>query len=367
MNRRTFIKSLLHGYTGLVISGGLNSCMGTYKPNLINAVWDEKFVFDTSDKLHLMQQILRCGLMAPSPYNTQPWLFKVTDDRIILFPDMQRRLHVADPVNRELFISQGTCIENISIASAQFGVDLNSILIDEKNISIDIKFKDNAHTAEKTSFEAMLKRQTNRSLYEQAELNSSIQSSLMDDSNHNVGMKFLTERKEIDFLIDYVKEGNRLLFSNPKYLDELKYWTRFSDSEAEDKLDGLYLRALNKATTARWLGEIAYNLNVTAETENRKEINKIRNSSGFILFFSEDKRETLIETGRQIERTSVKITGMGLSCDYLNQPCRAVAVRQSFSSDFGFKGFLPQAVLRIGYSEPTIRSPRRKIKDLIIS
>lgn len=367
MNRRIFIKSLSLGCTGLALSSGVNSCMGTYKPKLINAIWDEKFVFDSPDKLQLIQQILRCGVMAPSPYNTQPWLFKLSDNTITVLPDMQRSLRIADSSNRELFISQGTCLENMSIASSKFGVDLINIFVDEENISIGVKFNDDVKTTDMVSFEAMLKRQTNRSLYKEKELDSSLINTLIDGGMDNVAMRWISQKNEIDLLIDYVKEGNRLLFSNPKYLDELKLWTRFSDSEAEEKLDGLYLRALNKATTARWLGEIAYNLNVTAETENRKEIEKIGSASGFVLFFSDDKRETLIETGRQIERTSIKITGEGLSCDYHNQPCRAIAVRNSFASDFGFKGLLPQAILRIGYSEPTIRSPRRKIRDLIIS
>lgn len=367
MNRRSFISSLALGTTGLAISGGLSSCMGTYKPNIINAAWDEKFVFDSPDKFQIIQQILRCGLMAPSPYNTQPWLFRITDDRIVLLPDMKRRLHIADPGNRELFISQGTCIENMSIASSRFSVDMSNVLIDKEDVSIDFNFKSNFPNADKSLFKSMLKRQTNRRLYEQKELDSSKIKPLIDESGHMFGIKWINQKNEIDLLIDYVKESNRLLFGNPKYLDELKKWTRFSDSEAEEKLDGLYLRAMNKATTARWLGEIGYNLNITAETESRKEVKKIRSASGFMLFFSDDKRETLIETGRQIERTSVKITDMGLSCDYNNQPCRAVAVRNSFASDFGFKGLVPQAVLRIGYSEPSIRSPRRKIKDLIIS
>ncbi len=50
------------------------------------------------------------AVLAPSSYNTQPWLFRVRGDTLEIIADRCRGLPVVDPNDRELTISCGTAL-----------------------------------------------------------------------------------------------------------------------------------------------------------------------------------------------------------------------------------------------------------------
>jgi nitroreductase len=58
-----------------------------------------------SEEIYL--KIVRSAIKAPSGHNTQPWLFTKGENEIFIKPDFSRALPIADPENRELFISLG--------------------------------------------------------------------------------------------------------------------------------------------------------------------------------------------------------------------------------------------------------------------
>lgn len=66
--------------------------------------------------------LIRYALLAPSSHNTQPWQFRIADDRVDVFMDEGRWLKVADKDQRELHISIGCALENLLIAAKHFGL-----------------------------------------------------------------------------------------------------------------------------------------------------------------------------------------------------------------------------------------------------
>jgi hypothetical protein len=109
-----------------------------------------------------------------------------------------------------------------------------------------------------------------------------------------------------------------------------------------------------------------FNLSVTEKTQNKKDSEQIRSSSGLLFLFSEDDMEHWIEAGRHLERSLIQITDAGMKFAFHNQPCQVAQLRKSFAADLGHKGLMPQAAIRLGYSESMPRSPRRKINDVIV-
>jgi nitroreductase len=65
--------------------------------------------------------LLNYALLAPSEYNTQPWLFRLQDDSVEMYADYTRGLPVVDPHNRELLISCGAACYNLRLAARHFG------------------------------------------------------------------------------------------------------------------------------------------------------------------------------------------------------------------------------------------------------
>jgi nitroreductase len=67
--------------------------------------------------------LVRAGILAANPHNTQPWLFRVTDTRIELYADTTRGLGAFDPYLREMHIGLGCALENMSRAARVAGYE----------------------------------------------------------------------------------------------------------------------------------------------------------------------------------------------------------------------------------------------------
>ena len=73
------------------------------------------------DSVEKLKFLLRYAILAPSSHNTQPWKFSVAEDEIRVLVVRTRWLKVADPDQRELYISVGCALENLLIAAEHFG------------------------------------------------------------------------------------------------------------------------------------------------------------------------------------------------------------------------------------------------------
>ncbi len=71
--------------------------------------------------VQVAQQLVELGCRAPSVHNTQPWFWRVVDDRIELYADWTRRLEYADPSGRELVISCGAALHHLRVAARAMG------------------------------------------------------------------------------------------------------------------------------------------------------------------------------------------------------------------------------------------------------
>ena len=65
--------------------------------------------------------LVRAAILAASPHNTQPWLFKISDSAIELHIDTQRNVGALDPFLREEHIGMGCALENLMLAAPANG------------------------------------------------------------------------------------------------------------------------------------------------------------------------------------------------------------------------------------------------------
>jgi hypothetical protein len=65
--------------------------------------------------------LVRAAILAASPHNTQPWLFKVTNSSIEMYLDPQRNVGALDPYLREEHIGIGCALENLMLAAPAKG------------------------------------------------------------------------------------------------------------------------------------------------------------------------------------------------------------------------------------------------------
>ena len=62
--------------------------------------------------------LVRAAILAASPHNAQPWLFKVMNSSIELYIDTKRNVGALDPYLREEHIGMGCALENLMLAAA---------------------------------------------------------------------------------------------------------------------------------------------------------------------------------------------------------------------------------------------------------
>jgi nitroreductase len=67
------------------------------------------------------RRLVSLASRAPSVHNTQPWSWRLRDDRLELHADWSRRLEVADPDGRNLVISCGAALHHLQIAASASG------------------------------------------------------------------------------------------------------------------------------------------------------------------------------------------------------------------------------------------------------
>jgi hypothetical protein len=94
---------------------------GTFLPKRYLKPWDLSYVRKIDDP---RIQVTAHGLLAPNAHNTQPWKISLDNVNALvfsLFVDSSRLLPHSDPFSRQITMSQGTFLENVTIGAARLG------------------------------------------------------------------------------------------------------------------------------------------------------------------------------------------------------------------------------------------------------
>ncbi len=126
--------------------------------------------YKITDEKEKLKFLLNFAVLAPSSHNSQPWNFKIENNKIEVFLSEERRLKYSDKNDRQAYISIGCAIENINIAADYFGWEIDTILLDggldNKVAVINFKLKDSvAGPKSDHLIFSILKRTTNRGKY----------------------------------------------------------------------------------------------------------------------------------------------------------------------------------------------------------
>lgn len=117
-SRRTVIRAIGGAGVALVGAGGLFAVTRT--PDAALAPWS---AINDPPPADVRLDAFRHAILAPNPHNRQPWLIKlVGNDEALIYCDLNRRLPMTDPYDRQILIGFGCFLELARIAAAERGV-----------------------------------------------------------------------------------------------------------------------------------------------------------------------------------------------------------------------------------------------------
>jgi hypothetical protein len=338
--------------------------------------------------------LVHSAILAASPHNTQPWLFRVTDGRVELYADTRRNLGMFDPYLREMYIGLGCAVENMMLTAAAQGykVELNlepGVLtrIPERpepvlTGSLALTFG----TAEKSSLQqAIARRHTNRAGYDLSRpLSTEILGKLANLAQDEPDVKLFlytgeTERKRVG---EVLVEATKTIVSDQQMEEDSQRWIRNRWPDVQKYRDGLTLDCMGMprllVAAAKIMPPFSQKSTGKYWLDQTREVHAVKSPLfGMIAVRDRYDRAQNLRAGRVWQRIHLWATTQGLGAQPVNQPMevvdrertlnRAPQMAQVLAGITGDPAWQATFSFRMGY--PTAEappSPRRPVEDVIV-
>jgi hypothetical protein len=366
ISRRRFLETMTAGALWISAGSILSACGGVTRSTLFSKAQLNSYIFGLDDR---DEKILQYASLAPSILNIQPWHVRIVDRRKwVISADPSRTAPAIDPENREILLSIGAFVENLSIAAAANGLRAEVTVMAQSPLDRDIVKVTFTH---KPPLEYPLQRLELRRTVKKGFLDKTLTleteyALTAADKDHFFYFPSGTEHAAC--IRDKVIEQYRFQLDRQEAQAEIIKWMRFSDEDAEKYLDGLTLNSMEIGGIPGWyLRHFAEPPDFLKPGYRQKSLDYIaalaREGAGWIVITSSDGSvSSLIEAGRQFERTALLARENKVAFHPMSQCLEEkTGTDQILSSHL--TEFHPQFILRVGYldSYPAPVSLRRPI------
>lgn len=310
--------------------------------------------------------IINLARLAPSAHNTQPWYFKVSQNKISLYMDESRSLGYSDPDKRETYLSLGACLGSMVLGAKAYkrfsSVNFNFNAHDKKIADLPISKK----ASGKINFRSIriIKiRQTNRGAYEKRAVpKSEVLKFKKIAKRYGVGIRAVNSTPDIDEVSNLHYSATRKLFADSKFREELSGWVRHNLTTRDDGIPGY---SNNMPLVLSFFGPFVIKNFDIGIMQGMME-KKFLAASPLILVFSTKKndRENWLKAGMAFEEIAVEITKNGLAYAPFGAIIESEAERERIKELFVLEN--PVFVIRVGYPKKKYKySPKRSLLDVI--
>lgn len=308
------------------------------------------------------------AVLAPSPHNTQPWLWQVTPDAIELRADRARMLRVNDPQGRKLVISCGCALENLSMALRAFGIEHSVVELpdpDEPDLLARVALGARSKPRQPqgaAQLTAIRDRRTNRGPFSAQPLPTQLITSLVADADAFEVKFALVEDARRDQVRELVATADREELDDPDFRAELADWLR---PRRTRRTDGMPVDLLGARGAAGVLASMALRRFNFGAREASRDCELVDQSPILVALGTDsDAAGAWLATGRALTRMTLGLGQSDLSHGYLGQPCEIPRLRQELSDLIDMPN--PQLILRVGHSTFRPRAtPRRPVADVL--
>lgn len=308
-----------------------------------------------------MRFLLRYAILAPSSHNTEPWQFRVQDDRIDVLLDLSRWLKVADDDQRELHISVGCALENLLVSAEHFGLGHDSALLpdtDDPSLAATVTFREAGQLSSHRPpalFEMIPVRHTNHQRYEDRTIPDDVLQQLRGSCVEEGIHMHLTADPEIKRKVDdLMVRGDAIEFADPAFREELAYWIG----------QGVF----GTGWLMSKIGKLAVSYMDMGKSQGQKDSDILMSSPILGLISSkQNDRQSQLRVGQVFQRLSLLTASHGIWCQPMSQIVQVPELKAEVAALIPESGLIPQHPFRMGYAPAEKHhTPRRPVDELLV-
>ena len=338
--------------------------------------------------------LVRAAILAASPHNAQPWLFKVMNSSIELYIDTKRNVGALDPYLREEHIGMGCALENLMLAAAANGYAPTVTLVPAKLAPIPAEPKPElvarvdlvaGNREESELYDAIPRRHTNRSTYSpQKPIPPQFVDTLSGLASDEPDVKIFLFTAEADRkkIVEISSAANTEIYSDPEVDRGSQRWIRIHWSSVQKFRDGLTIDAFGMPPIATAVSKMMplWMLKWAASRGAMGGYSNLMLSApliGIIAVHDRYDREYCLRAGRIWQQAHLLATARGLAGRPCNEAVEMIDHEKALGKQARRAGLLgdviadaawqPTFVFYMGYPTLTARaSPRRSIESVVL-
>ncbi|MCC5860168.1 MAG: hypothetical protein JJT90_18605 [Ectothiorhodospiraceae bacterium] len=340
MKRRRFLQGMAAG-TVIVVGGvvwraadqgAFNAGNGpAYEP------WRDWREADSPGPLALV----RAGILASNPHNTQPWVFSVSEGVVELYADRDRNLGSFDPYLREMHLGLGCAVENMMLAARAAGYtpllelaggELEPIAAQQGRALVARITLESGEPQSGALYNAIPHRHTNRGPYDLARgLSAGLSDALsaVAEPDTAVNVQLFTDSEKLERARQVIVEATEAIIADGPMVHDSEGWFRHSWKDIQRHRDGPTLDAAGLSPVMTGIAKLLPR--PSAEANHQYWLNATRDvhvatapGIGLITVPNLYDRSQSLQAGRVWQRLHLWATSQGLAMQPLNQPVERV-------------------------------------------
>ena len=325
-----------------------------------------------------LEGLVAAAVLAANPHNSQPWLFRIEENRIELHVDRTRKLEAIDPDERELMLGLGCALENLLLAAEARGYQTNVTLLpngSEDDLVASIVLE-SAEPSPNPLYDMIPKRRTNRARYSGKPIPDDDLTALSElaEADSGLHLQLYIEENEREPVGDLIVRACEIQANDPAQHAETASWFRKNDEEILKHRDGITIDSGGSPYLMRVLAKIFISDKMIhgpsfGEVFVKSTKMQVASASAFAIISGESiSPEICLRGGRLYQRIHLWATSRGIALHPLNYPLEnRLELKDEVVSLIGAEDREALIPFRLGYGPDVPHSPRRAISDVILT
>ena len=296
-------------------------------------------------------------------------------------------LPLCDPLGRQTSVSQGTFLEVLTLAAAEYGLAAGVAIAEEGSPAADgrapiarITLTPDQAVRKDPLFRFVRNRQTNKRPFDGRRCPDSALHTLVGaGSTESTAARVFEAEATRRRLADLCTTAMCIDVSSPSRNAETAAWFRFSDDEARRTRDGFGLAASGTGGTAQWMAEtLLLSRESAADPRGRfasGAVDSARKQAHTAAAFGVittpgNTPVQQVRAGRAYLRTQLTATALGVQLQPFSQALQEYpemrTLHGQLRDELGVpEGHTIQMLYRIGYADAAPHTLRRDVRDLL--